>query len=276
VPSLDDPIAFHVLDLPIRWYGLFILAGLLAGIAVARWLAVRRGLDPEFLLDAAPLVILAAVAGARFYYIVLRQDYFRANPDELVGLQLQGLTIHGALVAGIAAFALYCIRRGESILTWADVVIAAVPIGQAIGRWGNWANQEAFGTPSSLPWAVEIEPARRPAEHAGAETFHPTFLYEGLANLLVAAVLIWIVLRIPVAPRLRTGDALAAYLILYGLVRLAVESVRTDSLKIGPWPAAYWLSVALIVAGLSLAFALRRRPVAARSVHRVHEPGKAG
>ena len=262
MPTIHDPVAFHVFDLPIRWYGLFILTGILVGVFVARRLASRRGLDPEFTLDAAPLVVVAAVIGARIYYLLLRNGYYRDNPDELVSLQLQGLTIHGALVAGVLTFVFICWRRNQPILTWTDVVIAAVPIGQAIGRLGNWANQEAFGTPSTLPWAVHIDPPNRPAEYAASETFHPTFLYEGLLNLGVAAVLIWIVLRVPASPRLRDGDVLAAYLVLYGLVRLAVESVRTDSLYIGPWPAAYWLSGALIVAGIALAVSRRTGPLA--------------
>jgi phosphatidylglycerol:prolipoprotein diacylglycerol transferase len=260
VPTIHDPVAFNFFGLPIRWYGLFILVGILVGVSVVRWLAVKRGLDPEFALDAAPVVIIVAVIGARLYYLLLRQDYYRRNPDELVSLQLQGLTIHGALIAGVLTFAVLCRRRNQPLLTWFDLVIAAVPIGQAIGRFGNWANQEAFGTPSTLPWAVHIDPANRPAKYATFDTFHPTFLYEAILNLIVAAVLIWMVVHIPVSTRLRDGDVLAAYCILYGTVRLIVESVRTDSLYIGPLPAAYWLSGALIVMGLALAIGRRIGP----------------
>jgi phosphatidylglycerol---prolipoprotein diacylglyceryl transferase len=272
VPTIHDPVAFHIFDLPIRWYGLFILTGILVGVAVLRHLAALRGLDPEFALDAAPIVVVIAVIGARLYYLLLRNEYYRSNPDELVSLQLQGLTIHGALVAGMLAFAFLCHRRHQPLLTWADVVIAAVPIGQAIGRLGNWANQEAFGTPSSLPWAVHIDPGNRPAEYVSAATFHPTFMYEGILNLGVAAVLIWMVLRVPASPRLRDGDVLAAYLVLYGLVRLAVESVRSDSLYIGPWPAAYWLSGALIVLGIALALGRRVGPLAKPDIGPIVEP----
>jgi phosphatidylglycerol:prolipoprotein diacylglycerol transferase len=258
VPTIHDPVAFELAGLEVRWYGLFILAGILAGVSLVRHLAIRRGLDPEFALDSAPIVIFAAVLGARVYYLLLRWDHYRKNPDELVSLQLQGLTIHGALIAGIAAFVYLCRRKGEPVLAWADVVIAAVPIGQAIGRWGNWANQEAFGTPTDLPWAVHIDPDRRPSEYASNATFHPTFLYEGLLNLIAAAILIRLLLRPSGDPRRRDGDVLAAYLVLYGIIRLIVERVRTDSLYIGPWPAAYWLSGALILAG-ALVFTISRR-----------------
>jgi len=268
VPTIHDPIAVQVFGIPIRWYGLFILTGILVGVTVVRWLARKRGLDPEFALDVAPIVVIVAVIGARLYYLLLRQEYYRRNLGELVSLQLQGLTIHGGLIAGVLAFALLCRRRHQPILTWAAVVIAAVPIGQAIGRLGNWANQEAFGTSTSLPWAVHIDPENRPAAYASAETFHPTFLYEGVLDLGVAAVLIWMVLKIPSSDRLRDGDVLAAYCVLYGLVRLIVERIRTDSLYIGPWPAAYWLSGALIGLGVALAVGCRIGPLATPDANR--------
>jgi prolipoprotein diacylglyceryl transferase len=135
-----------------------------------------------------------------------------------------------------------------------------VPVGQAIGRFGNWANQEAFGRPSDLPWAVEIEPARRPAAYADQATFHPTFLYEALCSMLIAGALYWLVSRMSRRAAWRNGYALALYLILYGVVRLGIESMRTDSLYIGPWPAAYWLSGALILAGSMLALFRRGSP----------------
>jgi phosphatidylglycerol:prolipoprotein diacylglycerol transferase len=273
VPVVHDPVAFHIAGLTVRWYGLFILAGILVGLQFSRMLAARRGLDPEFVLDMAPLVIVAAVIGARVYYLLLRNHYYRSHPHELISLQLQGLTIHGALVAGIATFVWLCRRRGEPVMRWADVVIAAVPIGQMIGRWGNWANQEAFGTPTSLPWAVHIDLDRRPPEYAQFATFHPTFLYEGLLDLLIAAVLIQLLLKGPGTAWFRDGDVLGCYLILYGIARLIVEHIRTDSLMIGPLPAAYWLSGALVVAGTAVLSARRIGPLAGRPSHAISESG---
>jgi phosphatidylglycerol---prolipoprotein diacylglyceryl transferase len=260
VPVVHDPVAFELFGLPVRWYGLILLTAILVSIAIMGRLARRQGLDPDTLFDIAPTVVVAAVIGARVYYLLLRNDYYRANPDQLLTLQLQGLTIHGALAVGVAAFVLLMRRRGQPVLQWTDLVIAVVPIGQAIGRWGNWANQEAFGKPSTLPWAIEIDPARRPPEYASAATFHPTFLYESILNLLAGAILIWLLFRIPSSPRLRHGDVLGTYMILYGIIRLVVERLRTDSLTIGPWPAAYWLSGALIVAGLLVLVGLRKGP----------------
>jgi phosphatidylglycerol---prolipoprotein diacylglyceryl transferase len=252
VPTLDDPIAFTILGAGIRWYAIFILMGIVVSILVTRELALRRDMDSDFILDVAPWVVFAAIIGARLYYLVLKWGYYSDHPGEAINLRLGGLTIHGALAAGILTFAWFCRRADQRFFAWSDLVIAGVPIGQAIGRWGNWANQEAFGTPSDLPWAVSIDPSRRPAEYAQFSTFHPTFLYEGILDLLIAAILIWLVLRMPGSSRLREGDALWSYFMLYGGARLLIERVRTDSLYIGPWPAAYWLSVGLMLLGATM------------------------
>lgn len=249
MPSPADPVAIAFGSFELRWYAIFILSGIVAGISVARWIVRLRGQNDDFILDAAPVVVLCAVIGARLYYVLLEWRYYTDHPDEIVGLQLRGLTIHGALIGGIACFWWICHRRGESALYWTDSVIVGVPVGQAIGRWGNWANQEAFGRPSHLPWAVEIDFARRPPRYFRSEQFHPTFLYESILTLAIALALAWILLRFGDRAEWRDGYALAAYLIMYGGARLIVEPMRTDSLYIGPWPAAYWFSIALIAAG---------------------------
>lgn len=252
MPSPADPIAFPIFGIGVRWYAIFILAGILAAVWVVRWLAVRRGMDAEFPLDVAPWVVLAGLVGARLYYIFLRWDFYAANPGQALNVRLGGLTIHGALAAGILVFWWLCRRRNERFLAWADLAVTGLALAQAIGRWGNWANQEAFGTPTDLPWGVAIDPARRPDAFAAAARFHPTFLYESLFNLANAVLLAWLVLRLPRSRWLREGDVLAIYFILYGAARLAIESIRTDSLYIGPLPAAYWLSGGLVMLGLGM------------------------
>lgn len=261
MPSPASPIAFTVGPLEIRWYAIFILAGIILGIAAASGVARRRGQNDSFLLDSAPAVVIAAVVGARLYYIALEWRYFADHPDRMFGLQLRGLTIHGALIAGIAWFWWLCRRHGASFLRWADTILVGVPIGQAIGRWGNWANQEAFGRPTDAPWGVAIDPLHRPPEFMTAEYFHPTFLYEAVCSLAIAAILAFAVLRYGSRAWWRDGYGLALYLILYGGVRLVIESMRTDSLYIGPWPAAYWLSGTLIVSGTALAMIVNAREV---------------
>jgi len=260
MPSPSDPVAFTLFGVSIRWYALFILAGIVAAVLLVRFLAVRRGMDPEFPLDAAPWVVLAGLVGARLYYLLLRWDYFAANPGQALNLRLGGLTIHGALALGIPTLYWLCRRRGQSFLAWADLVVPAVALAQAIGRWGNWANQEAFGTPTDLPWGVAIAPDRRPEAFATATHFHPTFLYESLFNLANALLLSWLVLRMPRSRRLREGDVLWLYFVLYGLARFLIEGIRTDSLYIGPLPAAYWLSLGLILLGGAMLILRHLRP----------------
>lgn len=258
MPSPSDPIAFSIFGLDVRWYALFMLAGVVAGLILTRILAARIGLDPDWIIDAAPWVVLFSILGARSYYVALRADHFLTHPAEAINIRLGGLAFHGALVAGTAAFAVLCRRARQPFLWWTDAVVPGVALAQAIGRWGNWANQEAFGTPTTAPWGLWIDPARRPPVFAGVERFHPTFLYESLFNLANAALLSWVALHVSKTAALRHGDVLAIYLINYGIARFLIERIRTDSLYLGPLPAAYWLSWGLIAVGVALLLFLRR------------------
>jgi phosphatidylglycerol---prolipoprotein diacylglyceryl transferase len=257
LPKLDDPVAISIFGLGIRWYAIFILTGIVCAILLIQWLARRRGMDPNFPLDLAPWVVLAAIAGARLYYLLLKPGYYLDNSDEALNMRLGGLTVHGAIAGGAIALYLYARHRGERFFSWGDLIVAGLALGQAIGRWGNWANQEAFGEPSELPLAVTIDRTNRPAEFAEFSTFHPTFLYESISNLVIAAILVIVVLKMPFNRFWREGDAIWLYLMLYGLVRFAIESMRTDSLYIGPFPAAYWISAGLIGIGV-VCFIARR------------------
>ncbi len=259
MPSPADPFAFTLFGLAVRWYALFILGGIVAAVWLVRALARRRGMDPEFVLDIAPWIVFAGIVGARAYYLLLRWDYYVDHPGEAVNIRLGGLTIHGAIVAGLVTLAFFCWRRRQPFFAWVDVIVPGLALAQAVGRWGNWANQEAFGTPTDLPWGVEIAPDRRPAGFVDVSHFHPTFLYESLFNLANAAFLAWLVLRMPRARVLREGDVLWVYFVLYGTARFFIERIRTDSLYIGPLPAAYWLSFTLI--GLGLTMLVLRRTV---------------
>jgi phosphatidylglycerol:prolipoprotein diacylglycerol transferase len=252
MPTLNDPVAFSLFGLTIRWYALFILAGIFAAIWLIQLLVARRGMDPNFILDIAPWVVVGSIAGARLTYVLLKWDYYGDNLADAVNIRLGGLAIHGAVITGVALVAIFCYRAKQRFLRWADPIIAGLALGQAIGRWGNWANQEAFGTPTDLPWAVTIDPTRRPAAYPEQATFHPTFLYESIFNLVNALVLCWIVLQIPRNRFWREGDALWVYLISYGIGRFLIERIRTDSVYLGPLPGAYWASFAFIGIGLGM------------------------
>jgi len=257
MPTLGDPTAFTLGPIEVRWYALFILGGIVGAIALSYRLARGRGLDPDFLLDIAPWVVFISIAGARLYFVLLEWDYFADHLGEAINVRSGGLSIHGALIVGILSVWLLCRRGRQPFLVWADLIVPGLALGQALGRWGNWANQEAFGTPTDLPWAVKIDLARRPDGYEQIATFHPTFLYESIFNLLNAMLLSWLVLRVSRLRLVRNGDVVGLYLFNYGVVRLLIERIRTDSLYIGPLPAAYWLSFALIVGGVLIMIANR-------------------
>ena len=253
MPTLSDPIAVSIGPLEIRWYAVFIVTGILLAVALSSWLARQRGHDPDVILDMAPWVVIGAIIGARLYYVILEWDRFSQDLGAALNFRTGGLTIHGAIIAGALIVWIFSRLRGDSPWFWMDIIVPGLALGQAIGRWGNWANQEAFGTPTDLPWAVTIDPARRPAGYEEFATFHPTFLYESLFNLVFAMALCWLVIQGPRFSWYRNGLVVATYLIGYGLIRLPLESIRTDSLYIGPRPAAYWLSFAMIAAGITIA-----------------------
>jgi len=240
-------IAFQAGPLTIRWYGLLIATAVLLGATLAHREAVQRGEDPEHLLNIIVATVLAGLAGARLYYVLFNWDYYAARPAKILALWEGGLAIHGGLIAGIIAVVVYCRSARLSVPVVLDIFAPCMAIGQAVGRWGNFFNQEAFGTPTSLPWKLYIEPAYRPPELAGVEYFHPTFLYESLWNLAVFALL-WFGLRKRLEKR--PGALALCYLGLYSAGRYFVEGLRLDSLMLDGVPAAQALSLLLMGASM--------------------------
>ena len=250
-------IALQVGPLAIRWYGLLIATGVLLGTTLAHREAIRRGEDADKLLNAIVATVLVALVGARLYYVVFNWNYYAANPGKIVAMWEGGLAIHGGLMAGALATILYCRHAKLSLPVTLDIMAPCVAIGQAIGRWGNFFNQEAFGVPTDLPWKLYIDPAHRPGHLAGFEYFHPTFLYESLWNLLVFAIL-WFGLRKRL--QAKRGALTLCYLGLYSIGRFFVEGLRIDSLMLGSLRVAQVVSILLVVAsGLSLLLMFRRK-----------------
>lgn len=268
----SDPIAFTIGGLSIHWYALFILLGAVLGTWLTSTLARKRGLTGISAWDMAPIVVFAAILGARAYYVMLQWDDFSNDLIGALNIRSGGLSIHGGIIAGALAIIVYGWIKRQPLLAWFDVIVPGLALGQAIGRWGNYANQEAFGRPTDLPWGIFIRPERRPDQFVEFSHFHPTFFYESLLNLINAAVLAWLVLKIGRNRRLREGDALGAYLIIYGLIRLPLEWLRTDSLYFGPLPAAYWASGALILAGAAVIVAVRVFNLGRTFEERAHSP----
>jgi prolipoprotein diacylglyceryl transferase len=246
--------------LSFRVYGLAIAAGVLVGVWLARKRWAERGGDPEDITSVALWAVPAGLIGARLYHVITDwQKYFPDDPVGALALWKGGLGIPGGIAAGVAVGLLVARRRGMRLSVGLDVVAPALPLAQAIGRIGNWFNQELFGGPTNLPWGLEIDPANRPAEYANVATFHPTFLYEGLWNLALMGALLAIDRR----RTLRPGNLFVLYVGGYFLGRLWVEALRIDpasvvlGLRVNIWMSLVAMAGVLVVLAVR---GVRRRP----------------
>jgi prolipoprotein diacylglyceryl transferase len=219
--------------LHLRAYGLMIAIGVIVAVWIAqrRWAA--RGGDPDDITTLALWAVPAGLIGSRIYHVVTDYNRLYCGPPDCDGslwpeafqIWSGGLGIPGGILGGLIGGIIVVKVKRWPMTELMDVVAPAVAVAQAIGRLGNWFNQEVFGRPSTLPWALEIDPANRPEQYVGFETFHPTFLYEGLWSLLLAFVLV----RLDATRRLQPGRLFALYVGGYFLGRLWVESLRVDT-----------------------------------------------
>lgn len=233
-----DPVAFRIFGIDIMWYGVLISLGVLLGVFFALKECKRIGFKEDNLLDFLLIAIPVAIVGARAYYVIFSWDYYSQNPSEIINIRNGGLAIHGALIAGIITGIFFCKKRKINVLLLLDIVIPSVALGQAIGRWGNFVNQEAHGGPTSLPWGIIVN----------GQKVHPTFLYESILNICIFIFLTWFRKN----KKTTDGQVLALYLILYSAVRFVVEGLRTDSLMFIGLRVAQLISLASILAGISL------------------------
>jgi phosphatidylglycerol:prolipoprotein diacylglycerol transferase len=249
-------------SLPIRWYGLLIASAVLIGVSLSTYLAKRRGLNPDLISDLAIWLVVAAIPCARLYYVAFEWESYASRPAEILAIWHGGIAIHGALIGGTLASLVFAKLNKTSFWVLADLVAPSVILGQAIGRWGNFFNSEAFGRPTDLPWKLYIPPAQRPTDYAQFEYFHPTFLYESLWNLGVFAILLTLFFRgLKPNSRLKNGTLILLYVLMYSLGRLWIEGLRTDSLMLGPLRIAQCVSLLGILlggAGLFWLYKLRR------------------
>lgn len=232
-----DPIAFQIGPLAIRWYGILMSTALALGTVLAYREAEKQKIDPEYVINLVVVAAPLGFIGARLYYILFfNLEYYLSHPAEIPAVWHGGLAIHGALIGGVLGG--YLVVRHYKLDFWqmADIVAPSLILGQAIGRWGNFFNQEAYGYETNLPWAMYIDGAYR----------HPTFLYESLWNLLVFMTLLLIRRK----KFMKKGDLFAAYFALYSLGRVVVESFRTDSLMFGPFRVAQLVSILGILGGV--------------------------
>jgi phosphatidylglycerol:prolipoprotein diacylglycerol transferase len=245
------PIIFEIGPITVRWYGLLIALAILIGVTLSQYLAKRRGVKPELLGDLAIWLLLAAIPCARIYYVLFEWQEYAQRPEDIIAIWKGGIAIHGAIIGGAIAAIIFARLNRVSVWQLSDLVVPSLALGQAIGRWGNFFNSEAFGRPTDLPWKLYISPTRRPPEYLNYDYFHPTFLYESLWNLAVFALLIYLFFwGLKHKDRLKIGTLTFVYLISYSIGRFWIEALRTDSLMLG------YLRIAQIVSLGAIAFGL--------------------
>lgn len=224
------------LDFPSYWYGAWVMGGMVLGAYVVAELVQEQGGNPEHVWNGLVWCLIPAVIGARLYHVLTPSpsmaavgiasplDYWQ-NPYQLFNLRNGGLGIYGGIVGGALGLWLYAWRQRLDGVAWADLAVIGLALGQAVGRWGNFFNQELYGRPTNLPWAVTIEPQYRLPAYADVARFHPAFLYESLWNFGAFLLLQWLYRR----QRLLPGELAGLYLILYAVGRVLLETVRLDS-----------------------------------------------
>ena len=263
-----DPIAVQIGPLAIRWYGLLIVTGAVLAAFVSSREAKRRGENPDHVWDMLVWVLIGGIIGARLYHVVSMPStggglpYYLENPIEILYIWQGGLGIYGAVAGGILALYIYTRRYNLDFLKWVDIGIVGVPLAQAIGRWGNFFNQELYGYPTNLPWGVRIDMEHRIPQFADLPPdtrFHPTFLYESIWNFLTFGVLLYIARRY--TDRLKKGDLFLIYGILYPLGRILVETQRPDAWTILGIPTAQLIGgISIVVCSAVLWLRHRSNP----------------
>lgn len=248
IPSPSSS-AIEVGPFTFRAYGLMIAFGVLAAVWLVGKRFVQRGYEADHATGLAMWAVPAGLIGARLYHVITDWKSFQGQWIDAFKIWEGGLGILGGVIGGALGAWAYSRRHDIPMGTTADIVAPALPLAQAIGRLGNWFNQELFGKPTDLPWGLEIDPENRPADYVGYDTFHPTFLYEALWNL----GLMWLLLRIDKARRLKPWGLFFAYLGGYSIGRLWIEAIRIDKasqvagLRVNLWVFSVVLLVSLVM-----------------------------
>ena len=223
-----SPILASIGPINIYWYGFFIMLAVLAALTVAIYLAKLHSIKKEAIIDLAFWLIVGGLIGARIYDVFLELPYFLANPLNIFKIWQGGLAIHGAIIGGLIALWLYAKKYQHNFWQLAAIIATSLPLAQAIGRWGNYFNQELFGYPTGLPWGMPIEVIRRPFEYLNYNYFHPAFLYESIGDLMIFLILFYLQIRL-IKKSFGPELSVIVYAILYSLLRFSTEFIRIDA-----------------------------------------------
>lgn len=232
---------FNIGPIRIHFYGILIMFGALAAAWLADLEAKRRNLNREVVWDCLAWLLIGGIIGARIWHILtpppsmvaqgITTMYYLTHPLDMLEVWNGGLGIPGAVIGGAIALLIYTRSHKLNFLQWADVIMPGLALAQAIGRWGNFINQEVYGAPTTLPWAIKIDLAHRLPGYLQYETYHPLFLYESILNLINMGILLWLGRRFP--DRLKNGDLLLSYLVMYPTYRFFLEFLRLDASQVG-------------------------------------------
>ena len=222
----------------LHYYGIIIMLGVLAGVRLSMEVGKKRGYTADDYWDMIPWMLIPGILGARLWHVLMPSassglsfSWYLQHPGEILAVWKGGLGIPGGVLGGCFGIWLFCRRRKFAYGDYMDTIAPGLPLGQAIGRWGNYVNQELYGRPTDLPWAITIDPAYRIPEYADKATYHPLFLYESLYNLLVCCFLLWLDRSDKV--HLKQGSLFLVYLVAYPVGRFFLEFLRLDTAQVG-------------------------------------------
>ncbi|NPV57438.1 MAG: prolipoprotein diacylglyceryl transferase [Anaerolineae bacterium] len=235
------PTGFSIGPLFVHFYGIIIMIGAIAATFLAARQSARAGENPETAWDMLPWLLIGGVVGARLWHILtppasmveqgFTTGYYLTHPLDAIAIWKGGVGIPGAVIGGVFALWLYTNKYKLSLARWTDYVAPGLILAQGIGRWGNFVNQELYGLPTDLPWAIFIDPQHRLPGYENIGYYHPLFLYESIYNILLAGLLLWIGDKL--AKKLLAGDIFLFYLIGYPIGRFFLEFIRLDPSNIG-------------------------------------------
>lgn len=232
-----DRYAFEIFGIGIAWYGIIIALAMFVGVTLLSKIGKKYGYEENDILDIAMVVLPSAIIGARIYYVIFEWSYYSVHPEMIFAFRQGGLAIHGGVIGGLIGGYIICKIKKLHFSDLADMAAMPLILGQAIGRWGNFVNQEAHGGPTDLPWGIMIEGVK----------VHPTFLYESIWNILIFFILVMTFKK-----RRFFGEHFLKYMILYSVGRFFIEGLRTDSLMIGALRTAQVISLLFIAFGVGI------------------------
>lgn len=253
-----NPIAFRVLGIDIRWYGVLIGLGILSAIALVNFNCKRKKIDFDNFLDMFLIALPIGVLGARLYYVIFEFSYYKNHLNEIINIRQGGLAIHGGLILGIITAFIYAKIKKLDFWLYADVAAPSIILAQAIGRWGNFFNGEAHGDIVTYGFISKFPSFIQKGMHIDGVYYNPTFLYESLWDVTICCMLLYILYK---SSEKTKGIVIASYMILYSIGRFFIEGLRTDSLQLIGLRIAQIVSLASIIVGVAIILWIKNKKV---------------